>query len=59
MNKSIKKILQIGDSKPISEIKIMNSSEARLCANVLSYAEKLYNTELRNNGSCSPQRRNS
>lgn len=59
MNKSINKILQVGDSKLISGNKIMQSPESRLCANMLSYAEKLHISELRNNGSYSFKRRNS
>lgn len=58
MNKSINKTLQISDSKPILKDKIMLSPEARLCANVLSYADRLNNLDL-NNGSCSSKRGNS
>lgn len=56
MNRSIRKAMLVDDSKPISKVKIMLCPEARLCANILSYAEKLNNTELKNNGSCSSKR---
>lgn len=59
MNKSFNKTLQIGDSKSTSKNRIIQSPEERLCANVLSYANKLNNTELQNNGSCSSKRGNS
>lgn len=59
MNRSIRQTMLVDDSKPILKDKVMLSPEARLCANVLSYADKLNNIELRNNGSCSSKRGNS